>query len=79
MDAMTIAAQQPARSEADAGPAIPRPIIAGVAAAARLFFAAVERSRQRRALAALDDRLLQDIGLTHEEFLQRTSSYQPRP
>ena len=78
MDAMTTAAQ-PARIEADARPAIVRPIITGIAAAARLFLSAMERSQQRRALAALDDRLLQDVGLTREEFLRRTSSYQPRP
>jgi uncharacterized protein YjiS (DUF1127 family) len=78
MDVMNTVAQ-PARIEADARPAIAWPIIAGIAAATRLFLAALERSRQRRALAALNDRLLQDIGLTREEFVRRTSSYQPRP
>jgi uncharacterized protein YjiS (DUF1127 family) len=78
MDVMTTVTQ-PARIEADARPAIARPIIAAIAATARLFLAAMERSRQRRALAALNDRRLQDIGLTREEFLRRTSSYQPRP
>lgn len=78
MDAMTTAAQ-PARIDVDARPAVARLIIAGIAATARLFLAAMERSQQRRALAALDDRLLQDIGLTREQFLRRTSWYQPRP
>jgi uncharacterized protein YjiS (DUF1127 family) len=34
----------------------------------------MERSRQRRALAELDDRLLRDIGLTREEALQERAN-----
>jgi uncharacterized protein YjiS (DUF1127 family) len=37
------------------------------AAAVRAVWFWLERSRQRRALADLDDRLLRDIGLTREE------------
>ena len=33
-----------------------------------------ERSRQRRALAELDDRLLRDIGLTRDEARRESSS-----
>jgi uncharacterized protein YjiS (DUF1127 family) len=36
-------------------------------AAVRLVWSWMERSRQRRALAKLDDRLLHDIGLTRDE------------
>jgi uncharacterized protein YjiS (DUF1127 family) len=36
-------------------------------AAARAVWFWTERSRQRRALAELDDRLLRDIGLTRDE------------
>ena len=39
--------------------------LAGVAARAVWF--CMERSRQRRALAQLDDHLLRDIGLTRDE------------
>ena len=35
--------------------------------------AAAERSRQRRALAALDDRLLRDIGLSRGDALKEIS------
>src|SRR5690606_33370408 len=43
---------------------LPWPVLG---AAARWFAAAVERSRQRRALQHLDDRLLRDIGLTRRD------------
>lgn len=33
----------------------------------------VERSRQRKHLALLDDRMLEDIGLSREQVLQETS------
>ena len=36
-------------------------------AAVRVVWFWMERSRQRRALAELDDRLLRDIGLTRDE------------
>jgi uncharacterized protein YjiS (DUF1127 family) len=36
-------------------------------AAVRMIWFWIERSRQRRALAELDDRLLRDIGLTRDE------------
>ncbi len=36
-------------------------------AALRMIWFWMERSRQRRALADLDDRLLRDIGLTRDE------------
>ena len=36
-------------------------------AAVRMIWFWMERSRQRRALAELDDRLLRDIGLTRDE------------
>jgi uncharacterized protein YjiS (DUF1127 family) len=45
---------------------------------AKWLFAALERSRQRRALAALSDHLLQDAGLTRDEFLRRTLMHRPR-
>lgn len=51
----------------DSGPAIARPLVAIAARAARPFSAALERYRQSRALAALDDRLLKDIGLTRAD------------
>jgi uncharacterized protein YjiS (DUF1127 family) len=38
-----------------------------VARVAALLLCWVERGRQRRALSALDDRLLRDIGVTPEE------------
>jgi uncharacterized protein YjiS (DUF1127 family) len=34
----------------------------------------MERNRQRRALAELDDRLLRDIGLTPEEALRECAN-----
>ena len=75
MDALTTVSP-PTRIESRLRPA--GPIVAGILAAAKLFLAALERSRQRRAMAAMDDRLLQDIGLTREDFVRRTSCYQPR-
>jgi uncharacterized protein YjiS (DUF1127 family) len=53
-------------------------IIDGIVRIAMRLVAAVERSQQRRALAALDDHLLQDIGLTREDFVRRTSRFQSR-
>ena len=44
------------------------------AAAVRAVLFWMERSRQRRALAELDDRLLRDIGLTREEALQECAN-----
>lgn len=38
-----------------------------VAACARLIAMWMDRARQRRALAAMDDRLLSDIGITRNE------------
>jgi uncharacterized protein YjiS (DUF1127 family) len=43
-------------------------------AAARAAWSWMERSRQRRALAQLDDRLLRDIGLTRDEAQRESSS-----
>jgi uncharacterized protein YjiS (DUF1127 family) len=45
---------------------------------AKRLLAALERSQQRRALAALNDHLLHDIGLTREDFVRRTSRSQLR-
>jgi uncharacterized protein YjiS (DUF1127 family) len=44
------------------------------AAAVRAVLLWMERSRQRRALAELDDRLLCDIGLTREEARQECAN-----
>jgi uncharacterized protein YjiS (DUF1127 family) len=57
----------------DSGPAIARPIVAIAARAARRFSAAVERYRQNCALAALDDHLLKDIGLTRADVMRETA------
>ena len=43
-------------------------------AAVRAVWFWMERSRQRRALAELDDRLLRDIGLTRDEARRESSS-----
>ena len=43
-------------------------------AAVRAVWFWIERSRQRRALAELDDRLLRDIGLTRDEARRESSS-----
>jgi uncharacterized protein YjiS (DUF1127 family) len=43
-------------------------------AAARAVWSWMERSRQRRALAELDDRLLRDIGLTCDQARRESSS-----
>ena len=46
--------------------------LGGAAVRAVLFW--MERSRQRRALAELDDRLLRDIGLTREDARQECAN-----
>ena len=46
--------------------------LGGAAVRAVLFW--MERSRQRRALAELDDRLLRDIGLTRAEAMQECAN-----
>lgn len=46
--------------------------LGGAVLGALLFW--MERSRQRRALAELDVRLLRDIGLTREEALQECAN-----
>jgi uncharacterized protein YjiS (DUF1127 family) len=51
---------------------------AAIARIAKWLFVAMERARQRRALAALSDHLLQDIGLTRADFTQRTAMLRPR-
>jgi uncharacterized protein YjiS (DUF1127 family) len=43
-------------------------------AAVRAVWFWIERSRQRRALAELDDRLLRDIGLTRDEARREFAS-----
>jgi uncharacterized protein YjiS (DUF1127 family) len=48
-------------------------------AAARAVWFWMERSRQRRALAELDDRLLRDIGLTRDEARRECASPFWRP
>ena len=49
-------------------PAAPRLAVAGALQALFVYLLTLrERARQRRALAALDDRLLDDIGLTRDQ------------
>jgi uncharacterized protein YjiS (DUF1127 family) len=48
-----------------------------IARIADRLFEALQRSRQRRALSALSDNLLQDVGLTRDEFMDRTSNRWP--
>jgi uncharacterized protein YjiS (DUF1127 family) len=55
-----------------------RRIRALVARMAKWFFVALYRSQQRRAVASLSDNLLQDIGLTREDFMHRTFIRCPR-
>ena len=55
-----------------------RRIGAVIARIAKSFFGALEDARQRRALAALSDHLLHDIGLTRVDFVQRTAMLRPR-
>ena len=56
-----------------AAAAPPRRRIRALAARiAKWFFVALYRSRQRRAVSALSDNLLRDIGLTRDEFMHRT-------
>ena len=43
-------------------------------AAVRAVWSWMERSRQRRALAEVDDHLLRDIGLTRDEARRESSS-----
>ena len=57
---------RPARATAHPSGARETPVHP-VAAACRLFSAWIERIRQRRALAGLDDRMLRDIGITRVE------------
>ena len=42
---------------------------------AQRLFEALQRSRQRRALAALSDHLLHDVGLTRVDFMSRTALF----
>lgn len=51
-----------------------RALIARIAA---WLFVALHRSRQRRALSALSDNLLQDMGLTRDDLMDRTSNRWP--
>jgi uncharacterized protein YjiS (DUF1127 family) len=46
-----------------------RPLAGRIAAVGRAVFAAVERSQRRRAVAALSDHLLHDLGLTRADLL----------
>lgn len=62
MDAMPV----PARA-ADRAAGSFRAIVRIAEAILAILVTARERARQRRALAALDDRLLADIGLTKED------------
>jgi uncharacterized protein YjiS (DUF1127 family) len=59
-------------------PTTGRAISGGLARIAMRILAAVERSRQRRALTALNDYMLYDIGLTREDFVRRTSRWRGR-
>ncbi len=77
MDSMTTVGP-PVGIVADARSATARPIIAGIVRIAIRCLATLERSRQRRALAALNDYMLHDIGLTRDDFVRRTSHYQSR-
>lgn len=77
MDSMTTVGP-PVGIATDARPTTARPIVAGVMRIAIRCLAALERSRQRRALAALNDHMLYDIGLTRDDFVRRTSHYRSR-
>ena len=70
------AERQAGQAAAAARPA--RRTRAVVARMAKWFFVALYRSRQRRAVAALSDNLLQDIGLTRDDFMRRTFIRCPR-
>jgi uncharacterized protein YjiS (DUF1127 family) len=50
-----------------------------LAAFADTLVAALERSRQRRALRRLDDRMLRDIGVTQADVVQETGKPLWRP
>lgn len=52
-----------------------RPAARRIAAFAKLLLASAERSRQRRALAALSDHQLHDIGLTRTGFIHRATVF----
>jgi uncharacterized protein YjiS (DUF1127 family) len=73
----TTAVPSPVGIAHDERPATERLIIDGIVRIAMRFMAAVERSQQRRALAALSDHVLYDIGLTRDDFARRTSRWQP--
>ena len=55
-----------------------RRIRALMARIAKWLFVALYRARQRRAVAALSDNLLRDIGLTRDDFMHRTHIRGPR-
>jgi uncharacterized protein YjiS (DUF1127 family) len=71
-----LAEHQPSPAAAAVRPG--RRIGALVARMAKWFFVAVYRSQQRRAVTALSDNLLRDIGLTRDDFMHRTRIRGPR-
>jgi len=73
---VALAERQASQAAAAARPG--RRIRALVARIAKWFFVALYRSRQRRAVSALSDNLLRDIGLTRDEFMHRTFIRWPR-
>jgi uncharacterized protein YjiS (DUF1127 family) len=57
----------------DDRPAAGRRIVDGIVRIVMRFATAGKRSQRRRALAALDDHMLHDIGLTREDLVRRVS------
>jgi uncharacterized protein YjiS (DUF1127 family) len=48
-----------------------------IARIAKWLFVALQRARQRRALSALSDNLLQDMGMTRDDFMDHTFNRWP--
>lgn len=68
----------PATAAETAAPRPARWLAALLARAGKSFVLALTCSRQHRALSALSDHNLRDLGLTREDFLARTELRWPR-